>query len=666
LHLAALTLLIICDLVLDAIERLTPLPHWFHLIAMVSLGGAIMIVVAALRKREGQELTGLRLEVVSMQQKMAKAARRYKSLLEGAGNAIFVFNAESGALEEVNRKGTELLGFSKDELTSMLGRDLLPPEEHERFRSFVFQLKRHGRADAEGLQFQRKDGTLLLGEINGRLIDLGDEQVVHCIVRDITEKRRTEREIWQRNRELLVLNNLLTGIARGAGGNAVPQDALLDIMELVEAGGGTMHLLGSYGGPPELCIAHHVSPQLEMALREFIAATPNEFKAITIRTEPEDRLYRSAAAEEWRSLTSVPLTSHDNLIGIIHLMHSSPHDYPEEELRFLATVGNQLGNVIEKERLFAELNWKSAELLRSHVLLEKTSHNLSLSEIKLKQNLDVVEQANLELSRVDRMKNQFLGMVSHEFNTPLTSIISGTEFLLQQKKEFPEGSGSVLEMVRDGGLRLRELVADLLKLIRLESRGGELQPSAIQLHGFLQSMKDQLRPQLDKRGQKVKLTDLDLLPFFEGDHEYLARVFGELLLNAMRFSPEGSEIEVTGRVVDKSDLWERKETLERFNSEFLRRCDERCYVEVQVRDHGIGVAEDEQHRIFDIFYEIGEIRHHSSGSSRNQGKGAGLGLAMVKGMVEAHGGMVWVESRTGSSFFLLLPLEQEVSQPALF
>jgi signal transduction histidine kinase len=262
------------------------------------------------------------------------------------------------------------------------------------------------------------------------------------------------------------------------------------------------------------------------------------------------------------------------------------------------------------------------------------------------------------------MKNQFLGMVSHEVNTPLTSIISGAEHLLLEG--CGEESEQVLEMVRDGGLRLKELVADLLKLIRLEARGGQLATSPLHLELSLENLKDQLQPQLSERLQTLKLTDLDALPYFDGDWKYLERVFSELLLNAMRFSPVGGEIEVTGRVVDCAALQARRETLERFNTGFLGRCGERCYLEVEVRDNGIGIPAEEQQGIFEIFYEVGEIRHHSSGRSRNQGKGAGLGLAIVKGMVEAHGGMVWVESAQGSSFFMVLPLEQELIQPALF
>lgn len=659
-------MLILCELLLFWAERLTPLPGSVIFLAEIAIAAATLALASALRKRELAVLTGLRQEVTGMQQKAAKAARRYKSLLEGAGNAILVHNAQSGMLEEANRLGMELLGYSKEELCRMSGRDLLLPADGDKFDSCLDRLKTSGTGVIDRLQIRKKDGSLFMCEINSTLIDLGDEQLVHCILRDMTEKDRTDQEIWQRNRELSILNDILSGMNRGPELEGVREETLVEIMELFQAGGGTMQLIGAGGAPPETSVSRQVSRNLETLIAAYIQRAPEQFQEVCVQIDAAaGGLLESAAAEGWNSLTSVPLTAQGRLVGVVCLMHSSSHLYTAEDLRFLASVGKQLGNVIEKTRLFAELSWKTAELLRSHHLLEKTSHNLSVSEIKVKRNLALVEQAHLDLSRLDRMKNQFLGMVSHEFNTPLTSIISGSDYLLQLGWGAKEG-GEVLAMVRDGGLRLKELVADLLKLIKLEARGDELETCAIHLQRFLESLKNQLQPQLDKRRQTVTLTDLESLPFFDGDRSYLERLFGELLLNAIKFSPDGGEIEVTGQVVDKSALWERRETLDRFNPEFLKHCGERCYLQVEVRDHGIGIPAEEQQGIFEIFYEVGEIRHHSSGSSRFSGKGAGLGLAIVKGMVEAHGGMVWVESATGSSFFLVLPLEQEASQATLF
>ena len=666
MHFAPFLLIVACELLLLFIELLAPLPGWLHFATDTLLAAALLALAVRLRKRHFQLLNGLHREIDGMQQEAVKSARRYKSLLEGAGNAIFIFNAETGVLEEENRVGRELLGFGKEELKTMPARDLLHPVEHERFRSFVYQLVRQGRAELDEARFRRKDGSLFVGEVNARLIDLGDQQVAHCVLRDITEKRQNEREIWQRNRELSILNGILTDMNRLSGLEKVQERTLSEIMELFQAPGGTLHLYGPDGGAPRLCASREVSPQLSRMIADSIAGDPGLFRELRILENPPGEGLYQGAAQGWGSLASIPISAAEQLIGVMHLMHAGHCGYTPEELRFLESVGKQMGNIIEKNRLFDELNWKSEELLRSHRLLEKTSHNLSVSEIRLKQNLSLVEQANLEHDRLDRMKNQFLGMVSHEFNTPLTSIISGVDHLLQFGWSSRENACIVLKMVRDGGLKLKGLVADLLKLIRLEARRGELETSAVQLGEFLDGLTRQLQPQLEPRGQSIALAGLDALPYFDADRGYLERVFGELLGNAIRFSPDNGEIAVNARVVGREALLERRETLERFNREFLKRCGERCYLEVEVRDGGIGIPAQEQQRIFEIFYEVGEIRHHSSSRNSEQGRGAGIGLAIVKGMVEAHGGMVWVESSAGSSFFLVLPLEQEAIQPELF
>jgi PAS domain S-box-containing protein len=666
LHYAPISIFIVCELLLFGAGHLMPVPDWLHLATSISLATVLFAITAAKQKREGEVRTGLQAELSGMQQEIAKSARRYKSLLEGAGNAIFVFNADSGALEEANRIGMELLGYDREELVTMIGRDLLPASEHEKFRSFLFQIKRRGRADTQGLQFQRKNGSLFIGDLVARLIDLGDEQVVHCIIRDITEKKLNEREIRQRNRELSILNNILVNLSRGYEQEKVQETTLMEIMDLFQASGGVLHLIGEGGAPAELCTSRHVSRELERLIRDCVTHHPADFREIRVQEEyPGDEIISRAAADGWWSLTAIPLTAQNHLVGVMHLMHMEPHRYGDGDLRFFATVGKQMGHIIETARLFAELSWKSAELLRSHRLLEKTSHSLSVSENTLKRNLALVEQANLDLSRLDRMKNQFLGMVSHEFNTPLTSIISGVDLLLQQPCD-PDQTREVLHMVRDGGTRLKELVSDLLRLIRLEARSGELERSVMHLESLMEDLKHQFRPQLEERKQSVKLNGLEDLPFFDADSSYLERVFSELISNAIKFSPEGAEIEVSGRVTERFTLWERRDTLERFNSGFLRRCGDRCYLEVEVRDQGTGIPADDHQRIFDIFYEVGDIKHHSSSMNSVQGRGAGLGLAIVKGMVEAHGGMVWVENTGGSSFFLLLPLEQEATQPELF
>ncbi len=478
---------------------------------------SLVIVLIALqigsRKKRKSEAAGFALAKAEMERTAEKSALRYKHLLECAGDAIFVLTAADGRLEEMNSKGSELFGYSREEMGKIAGRDLVQARDHGVYAALVRRVARHGEGDEACLGFKRKDGGYFLGEVSARLVDLGDEKVVLAIVRDITLKKEAE---W-------------------------------------------------------------------------------------------------------------------------------------------------------------ELTRKSEELLRSHQLLEKNSCQLELSRERLRKNLELVERANLELERLGRMKNHIIGMISHEFKTPLTSILSGTEFLLTHyAATAPEEMRQLLGMVRAGGGRLNDIVSDLLKVARLDGDGSAAVRSTLQLNDILLVVHEQFEPVLRDRGMRVVMEGVEGLPFFQGNREYILDIFCHLLGNAIKFTPDGGEICIAARVADRAALAAKETQLCLFNEHFYEQMGCKCYMQVEVRDSGIGIAAGEQLQIFDTFYEVGDLRHHSSGRYKFQGKRAGLGLAIVKGMVEAHGGMVWVESpatemeeRPGSSFFLLLPLE-EVSRQAAF
>jgi signal transduction histidine kinase len=139
---------------------------------------------------------------------------------------------------------------------------------------------------------------------------------------------------------------------------------------------------------------------------------------------------------------------------------------------------------------------------------------------------------------------------------------------------------------------------------------------------------------------------MDKLPRVEADRAALRKVFHHLIMNAIKFTPDGGEITIQGASVAPG-----------------YRGLEGPGLEITVADTGVGIDVECQQRIFDTFFRTGEISLHSSSSVRFQGGGPGLGLAIVKGVVESHNGQVWVESNghdpdncPGSCFHLLLPL----------
>lgn len=621
-------------------------------------------------KKESDALERL----IGMKREVDKTARRYKCLLEGAGNAIFVFNAHSNRLQEVNRKGSELFGYSKEEMLALTGKDLTPAAERRRFSDLVRRVKRRGRGRVDSLTFKGKDNSEFLGEVEARLIDLDDENVVHVTLRDITYKSRAEKEIKQRNRELSILNSIIAKANENPQMEKVLDIILTETMVAFGADAGMIHLLDDTGEGMSLAFQRNLDPMMVPFVGRNRCNAKDRHCCIALPADgPEAcQVAVSAGNHGWKALGGVHLSANHKSVGVMHIFSSTPCTCSQEEVRFLDTIGNQIGMVVEHARVFAELSWKTEELQRSYTLLEKNSHQLAVSQKRLKMNFDLVERANKDLERLDRMKTHFLGIVSHEFKTPLTSILGGTQFLLSSSSTWSEEERRLISIVHDGGTRLNDIISNLLKVARLESRGASICKAPVNLETLLVDLNEQLRPLLEERKQRVVMGEIETIPSFFADREYLEEVFSQLIENAIKFSSDGGEIYISARVVDRSLLEPKRELLSVFNSKFLDGPVDSSYIQIEIRDNGIGIDRDDHLHIFDKFYGAGDIRHHSSGKFKFQGKGPGLGLSIVKGMVEAHGGMVWVESRCedpnsspGSSFFLLLPTEVPELQPTL-
>jgi len=647
-----------------------------HVIVFLLIGFIFMAM--NYRRMKGEEALAHVHELMQVQRELDKTARRYRSLLEGAGTAIFVFSADTGMLVEVNRRGTELFGYDKEEMAQLRGKDLVLEEDQEKFTSLVHRVARRGRGRSDGITFRRKVGESFLGEIDARLIDLGDEKVVHAVVRDITFKYRAERENRQRNRELSTLIGIIARANQEMELETVLDVTLRETIEAFGVDGGGIHLR-ERDGKLRPAAAVNVPEQLRFLLArreedgplERIADTGASLTLADLATEC--RFGSSPAVQGWKGFAGVPLSARNRVTGVMYLLSRKEHRFSDDEVALFLSIAVQMGIVIENARLFNEHKWKSEELMGSLRLLERSSHELSFSQHRLRTNLMLVERANQELERIDRMKSSFLGMISHEFRTPLTSIMSGTEFLLSSPSAgLGNDARRVLDMIHQGGERLCEIVNDILKVAKLEANTTPVTRTTLHISQVFEEVLAALEPLRAERGLTIAFANLEGLPHCSGDRECFREIFTELLENSIKFTPDGGTIMVAARVMDRQGLMQKGEILARFNPGFLAQAGDRSYLEVEVRDSGIGVSPDDQVKIFDKFYEVGDIRHHSSGKYKFQGKGAGLGLAIVKGMVEAHGGMVWVESpgvdpdaRLGSAFFVLLPLEECLCQPPL-
>jgi len=255
--------------------------------------------------------------------------------------------------------------------------------------------------------------------------------------------------------------------------------------------------------------------------------------------------------------------------------------------------------------------------------------------------------AYADLSQLDRAKSDFITIASHELRTPLTLLRGYSQILM--KDPGIRASPIQAEMVNgifSGALRMHEIVDSMVDMAKIDSRALELFIEVIILDNLLDRVLRPLRSALMERDLTLTLDIPRNLPTLKGDVDALKKVFHHLIINAIKYTPDGGKIHVSVRPLSPGtyDM-------------------EKGGIEVVVSDSGIGIDPRYHEVIFAKFSQMSEVALHSSGRTKFKGGGPGLGLAIVKGIVETHGGKIWVESSghdeqacPGSEFHVVLPL----------
>ena len=277
-------------------------------------------------------------------------------------------------------------------------------------------------------------------------------------------------------------------------------------------------------------------------------------------------------------------------------------------------------------------------------LLEEHTHRLVNS---LEQTITELRDANDKLRRMEKVKTDFIVLSGHELRTPLTLIYGYSHLLLspQLQEHISPEARVMLEKVSNASERLSSVMEDIVNVALIDADQLDLTFDAVDLGALALSVIEQFKQASQERGQRLETSNLEGLVHIQGDQNYLRRAITNVISNAIKFTPDGGLIQV----------W----------------CEEQNDVlDLVVRDTGIGIDRDEQERIFEKFYVLENTELHSTSTTNYKGGGMGLGLSVVRGIVEAHGGRVYVESKghdeetlPGSTFHLILPINY--SRPKL-
>lgn len=366
-------------------------------------------------------------------------------------------------------------------------------------------------------------------------------------------------------------------------------------------------------------VARHLTEEQHPLLQFDVDLLP-KFKM----NYPEEREHLSHLDAE----VYVPIFAKREWIGLFALGGKiSGNRYTEENLVTLSALAGQTAVALENARLVENL--------------------IQLNQ-KVRNAYRDLDHAKQDLEKIDRTKSDFISIASHELRTPLTVIRGYTEMLL----ESPDLNQHVLKMlegIHDGTMRLHEIMESLFDIAQLDARTLELEFEPIDVGKLMQDVCVGMAKVIKERKQTLTL-ELPPLPGIQADPNTLRKVFLHIVTNAVKFTPDEGKIEISGKTMPFSNADMPEGGLE-----------------LVVSDTGIGIDPSFKEVIFTKFYQPGEqLDKHSTGKTKFKGSGVGLGLALSRGIVEAHGGKIWVESPgydeekcPGSKFHILLPLKKQ-------
>ncbi len=425
------------------------------------------------------------------------------------------------------------------------------------------------------------------------------------------ENARLFEETRRRVRELRLLHDVGLAAASGVRLGETLQAAAVALaaelesthvaLMLLEPESGSLRMEASVGYPPD--VVKGLRLRLGQGITGWVAQHGEPLLVPDVGLDP--RYYE--AALDTRSELCVPMSTGSLVIGVLNVESPQPNVFTDDDQRLLSTLASNLTVLIERARLFEEVE---------------------AARMELQQRAEALEQANVRLQELDRLKSQLLANMSHELRTPLNSILGFSEVLMDGLVgEMTPDQNECLGNIHSSGQHLLALINDILDLSKIEAGRMELEPTTFDVAGLLAEVQMTIMPLIKKKSQVLKIGQAEGLPRLTADRFRIKQVLLNLLSNAYKFTLVEGHITLSCRLVDGTTML------------------------FSVADTGFGIKPEDHKIIFEEFRQ-------ADGSSAREMTGTGLGLAISKRLIEMHGGRIWVESEYGhgATFSFLLPL----------
>ena len=563
------------------------------------------------------ELNELRRRIIELEEAETKRARaeealqqsedRYKTLVKTAPDAVTTTDLE-GNITEVSQRTLELHGCENVE--EMLGKnsfELFAPEDYEKAMSNLRRTLEEGFVRGVQYNLVRKDGTRFIGELNASLIRDADgkPQAFIATTRDVTERVKAEESLQQYTERLRILREIDQAILAAQSPETIAQAALSRVRGLVpyyracvalfdfETNAATVFAVYING---ETSVGEGLSVPLEdFGVDEQLRRGEVNVVEDTLNQSHLSPLERALQAEGVRSYAKAPLVVRGELIGALNLGAERAGAFSEEEIEIVREVADTLAIAIQQARLHEQVQRHADELEQR------------------------VAERTAEL-------DSFTYSVSHDLRAPLRAMRMFAEALLKDYGDkLDSGGQEYAQHIIKAAEEMGVLIRDLLAYSRLTT--AEMRLTPLSLEQVVDEALSQLETEI--KGKDAQITIEKPLLEVIANRTILVQVVANLLSNAVKFVAEG--------VQPKVRMW----TEGRDN-----------YVRLWIEDNGIGIAEEQRDRIFDVFERLHGVETYP---------GTGIGLAIVRKGVQRMGGGVDVESSPGqgSRFWVELPKADE-------
>jgi len=541
---------------------------------------------------------------------LQKSEEKYRTIFERSRDTI-VLTDSSGSILDINQAGVKTLGYDSKEELLALGSLTLMFERQKDLSEIQRKVSREGVIANFESRIVGKNGSVFDSLITSNVIldRRGEITGYVLIITDVTRAKNAYKEIETRNLRLHALNSISRTVSSTLDLSEVLQGTIDKILDILELGCVRIYLLEEETGELRLAVHKGLSQDFtarpEIQRRQlgdgFLGRTAEHGKIMVIdNLEHCADPYISPVIEEGlRSTVYIPLVSHGESVGVMCVSSHSPFKFSEDYVEFLSAIGAQIGVAVHNAHLYDRLKRAYEELRNAQEQVQRTEKLASLGKLA--------------------------ATIAHEINNPIASILTYTRLMMKLigRNEFkPEKLQDIsryLGIMESETKRCGEIVKNLLAFSRQSDPSVE--PHSI--GEIIERTLPLIEHELSLKGiQLIKKIPGDL-PLLLCDLRQIQQALLNLMMNAAEAMPGGGKLTVEARLSDKQNL-----------------------VELRVSDTGIGIPKEHIKDIFVPFF-----------TTKDEGKGVGLGLSVVYGIITRHGGSVEVDSEEGkgATFIVSLP-----------